>query len=123
MARDDDDEKVVAVLPRPAILAEIARRDPNSPEAAALAVFRRVCGLAACGHLDDGTEGLMLVVELQDARVARVGYTLDQTGKGVTRWQLQLVTGEVEPGALDDAVDLEAALRLLMSWSRVQKRD
>lgn len=119
----DDDEKVVALLPRPALLAELARRRPDSPEGCALAVFRHVCGVAACGHLDDGPEGLMLVVELRDARVARVGYTLDQTGKKVSRWQLHLVTGEVEPGELSAPLDLEAALRLLMSWSRVQKRD
>lgn len=86
MAHDDDDE--IAVIARPALLAELARRFPDSPEGRALAISRLVLGVAVCCHLDDGLEGLMLVVELDDLRVARVGYTLDPEGRRAVRYQL-----------------------------------
>jgi hypothetical protein len=122
----DDDERQVVVLPRPALLAELARRAPDSPEGCALGIFRRVFGEGASGHLDQAKEGLMLVVEVKDhfGAVQRVGYLLDETGKFVRSWQLQDTgTGELEQRAMLAPIELEVALRMLASVGVVCRRD
>jgi hypothetical protein len=120
----DSEEKTV-VIPRPALLAELARRVPNSPEGRSFGVLGKVFGAHVCAHFDQGEQGLMLIIELEGTHglYDRVGYTLDASGVMVQRWQLQnLTTGALEDGAMHQPIELEAALRMLAAWVRVKRR-
>lgn len=121
-----DDDETMAVIPRPALLAALAERHPEGPEGQALGALRRVFGQGVSGHLDQGDQGLMLVIELVNhlGAVQRVGYILDAAGKMVLSWQLQdTVTGELEQKEMLKPVELEAALRMLTTVGVVRRRD
>lgn len=118
-------EEKTVVIPRPAVLAELARRVPNGPEGKALGVLGKVFGAHTCAHLDQGEQGLMLIIEVEGTHglYDRVGYTLDASGVMVERWQLQnLTTGALDEGAMHQPIELEAALRMLAAWARVKRR-
>jgi hypothetical protein len=118
-----DDEKKSVVIPRSAILSELAARNPDSPEARALRTARQVLGPHADVHLAQDNEGLMLIVGASEPGPLRFGYLLNAQGQVVRSDSQDLRTGGMSTMPVNPPSELQTHLESLKEWTKVTQLD
>jgi hypothetical protein len=118
-----DDEKKSVVIPRSAILSELAARNPDSPEARAIRTARQVLGPHADVTLEQDTQGLMLIVGVSSPGPLRFGYLLNEQGQVVRSDSQDIRTGLMSTMPINPPGELQTYLESLKQWAKVVQLD